>query len=44
MKVMTELTRLSYHDFVDNQVLLQLFALAYNLSTFFDAFGFAQED
>ena len=27
-------TRLSCHDFVDNQVGLQLFALAYNLSNF----------
>ena len=27
-------TRLSYHDFVDNQVRLQLFALAYNLGNF----------
>jgi hypothetical protein len=28
-------TRLSCHDFVDNQVRLQLFALAYNLGNFF---------
>jgi len=28
-------TRLSCHDFVDNQVRLQLFALAYNLGSFF---------
>ena len=27
-------TRLSCHDFVDNQVRLQLFALAYNLGNF----------
>ena len=27
-------TRLSFHDFVDNQVRLQLFALAYNLGNF----------
>jgi hypothetical protein len=27
-------TRLSCHDFIDNQVLLQLFALAYNLGNF----------
>jgi hypothetical protein len=27
-------TRLSYHDFVDNQVRLQLFVLAYNLGNF----------
>ena len=27
-------TRLSYHDFVDKQVRLQLFALAYNLDNF----------
>ena len=27
-------TRLSSHDFVDNQVRLQLFALAYNLGNF----------
>ena len=27
-------TRLSFHDFVDNQVRLQLFALAYNPGTF----------
>jgi hypothetical protein len=27
-------TRLSYHDFTDNQVRLQLFALAYNLGNF----------
>jgi hypothetical protein len=31
---MAELIRLSCHDFVDNQVRLQLFDLAYNLSTF----------
>ena len=29
-----EWTRLSCHDFVDNQVRLQLFALAYNLGNF----------
>lgn len=28
-------TRLSCHDFIDNQVRLQLFALAYNLGNFF---------
>jgi Transposase DDE domain group 1 len=28
-------TRLSCHDFVDNQVRLQLFALAYNQGNFF---------
>jgi hypothetical protein len=28
-------TRLSCHDFIDNQVRLQLFALAYNLGDFF---------
>ena len=28
-------TRLSCHDFADNQVRLQLFALAYNLGNFF---------
>jgi len=28
-------TRLSCHDFVDNQVRLQIFALAYNLGNFF---------
>ena len=28
-------TRLSCHDFIDNQVRLQLFALAYNLENFF---------
>jgi Transposase DDE domain group 1 len=28
-------TRLSSHDFIDNQVRLQLFALAYNLGNFF---------
>ena len=27
-------TRLSCHDFVDNQIQLQLFALAYNLGNF----------
>jgi hypothetical protein len=27
-------TRLSCHDFLDNQVWLQLFALAYNLGNF----------
>ena len=27
-------TRLSYHDFVDNQVRLQLFAMAYNIGNF----------
>ena len=27
-------TRLSYHDFVENQVRLQLFALVYNLGNF----------
>jgi hypothetical protein len=30
-----EWTRLSCHDFIDNQVRLQLFALAYNLGNFF---------
>ena len=35
-------TRLSCHDFVDNQVRLQLFALAYNLGHFPEAFGTAQ--
>jgi hypothetical protein len=33
-KVALNWTRLSCHDFVDNQVRLQLFALAYNLSNF----------
>ena len=28
-------TRLSCYDFIDNQVRLQLFALAYNLGNFF---------
>jgi hypothetical protein len=28
------LTKLSCHDFIDNQVQLQLFALAYNLGNF----------
>jgi hypothetical protein len=30
-----ERTRLSCHDFIDNQFRLQLFALAYNLGNFF---------
>ena len=33
-KVARNWTRLSCHDFVDNQVRLQLFALAYNLGNF----------
>ena len=33
-KVALNWTRLSCHDFVDNQVRLQLFALAYNLGNF----------
>ena len=33
-KVALNWTRLSCHDFVDNQVRLQLFVLAYNLSNF----------
>ncbi len=33
-KYVLKWTRLSCHDFVDNQVRLQLFALAYNLGNF----------
>jgi hypothetical protein len=32
--------RLSCHDFIDNQVRLQLFALAYNPGNFLQTFGF----
>jgi hypothetical protein len=32
-------TRLSCHDFIDNQVRLQLFALAYNLGNFLRRFA-----
>jgi len=35
-------TKLSCHDFVDNQVRLQLFALAYNLGNFLRRLAFAQ--
>ena len=35
-------TRLSCHDFVDNQVRLQLFALAYNLGNFLRSTGHAR--
>lgn len=40
-------TRLSCHDFLDNQVRLSAFggfALAYNLGNFLQTFGFTKED
>jgi hypothetical protein len=35
--------RLSCHDFIDNQVRLQLFALAYNPGNFLQTFGFTKD-
>ena len=37
-------TRLSCHDFDDNQVRLQLFALAYNIGNFLEVFSITQID